>query len=67
MREKRRNDTDAVKREAIRWSRRMATAWQQRHGDHLTMGRWKRAFETKPSAAFPGNGRRPLDKEEGYR
>ena len=34
-------------------------------GINATMlGRWTREFETKPSAAFPGNGRLPLDKEE---
>jgi transposase len=31
------------------------------------LGRWQREFETKQSAAFPGNGRLPLAKEDFYR
>jgi transposase-like protein len=28
------------------------------------LGRWKREFDTKGSAAFPGNGRMASDQEE---
>ena len=68
MSAKRRNDTDEFKREAIR----LVTA----HGDGVSetarnlgrnatrLGRWTREFETKQRAAFPGNGRLPLDQEE---
>jgi transposase len=68
MSEKRRNYTDEFKREAIRLVTEhgygvceTARNW----GINATMlGRWTREFETKPSAAFPGHGRLPLDKEE---
>jgi transposase len=68
MAEKRRNDTEEFKREAIR----LVTE----QGDSVSdtarnlgikahrLGRWKREFATKASAAFPGNGRMASDKEE---
>jgi transposase len=71
MSEKRRNDTDEFKREAIRLVTEHGygvSVTARNLGINSTMrGRWKRAFATKPSAAFPGNGRLPLDKEEFYR
>lgn len=71
MSEKRRNYTDEFKREAIRLVTEHGygvSETARNLGLNSTMlGRWKREFETKQSAAFPGNGRLPLDKEELYR
>jgi transposase len=68
MSEKRRNYTDEFKREAMRLVTEPGDGVSETArnlGRNSTMrGRWKREFETKQRAAFPGNGRRPLDKAE---
>lgn len=71
MAEKRRIYTEEFKREAIR------LVTEQGYGVSETarnlgintnmLGRWKREFDTKASAAFPGNGRIAPDKEEWHR
>jgi transposase len=67
MGEKRRNDTDAFKREAIRLVTEHGygvSETARNVGINSTrLGRWNRECETKQRAAFPGNGRLPLDKE----
>ena len=67
MSEKRRNSTDEFKREAIRLVTEHGygvSATARNVGINATrLGRWKRAVDTKPSAACPGNGRLPLDQE----
>jgi transposase len=71
MAEKRRIYTEEFKREAIR------LVTEQGYGVSETarnlgintnmLGRWKREFDTRASAAFPGNGRIAQDKEELHR
>jgi transposase-like protein len=69
--EKRRNDTEECKREAIRLVTEQGyggseTARNLGINAHL-LGRWKRAFDTKAHAALPGNGRIASDQEEVQR
>jgi transposase len=71
MAEKLRIYTEEFKREAIR------LVTEQGYGVSETarnlgintnmLGRWKREFDTRASAAFPGNGRIAQDKEELHR
>jgi transposase len=66
--EKRRQSTEAFKREAIRLVTEQGaggseTARNLGINAHL-LGRWKRAFETKGRAAVSGNGRRASEQEE---
>jgi transposase len=68
MAEKRRNDGDAFKREAVRLVtepgyRVSETARNLGINAHL-LGRWKREVEAPQSAAFPGHGRMSPDQEE---
>jgi transposase len=71
MSEKRRTYTNEFKREAIRLVTEHGygvSATVRNLGINSTMlGRWKREFETKQSAAVPGTGRLPLDKADLYR
>jgi transposase len=68
MAEKRRNDGDAFKREAVRLVtehgyRVSETARNLGINAHM-LGRWKREVEAQQSAAFPGHGRMSPDQEE---
>jgi transposase len=71
MAEKRRNYTEEFKREALRLVTEQGygvSATARNLGINAKMlGRWKREFDTKASAAFPGNGRLASDKEEFQR
>ena len=69
--EKRRNYTEECKREAIRLVTEQGygvseTARTLGINAHM-LGRWKREFDTKAHAAFPGHGRMASDKEEVQR
>lgn len=68
MAEKRRNYSEAFKREAVRLVTEHGygvseTARNLGINAHM-LGRWKREVEARPSAAFPGNGRVLPDQEE---
>jgi len=63
-----RNDPDEFTREAIRLVTEPGDGVSETArnvGRNATRrGRWTRACETKQRAAFPGNGRLPLDQAE---
>ena len=67
MGEKRRNDGDEFKREAVRWVTEPGDGVSEtaRHlGLNAPMlGRWTREVEAPQSAAFPGHGRVSPDQE----
>jgi transposase len=68
MAEKRRQYTEEFKREAIRLVTEQGdgvseTARNLGRNAHR-LERWKREFDTKGRAAFPGNGRMSSDQEE---
>ena len=68
MAEKRRTYTEEFKREAIRLVTEQGygvsdTARNLGINAHM-LGRWKREFDMKASAAFPGNGRIAAAQEE---
>jgi transposase len=68
MAEKRRNDGDEFKREAVRLVTEQGygvSATARNLGLNAQMrGRWKREVEAPQSAAFPGNGRVSPDHVE---
>ena len=71
MAEKRRQYTEEFKREAIRLVTEQGygmseTARNLGMNAHM-LGRWKRDFDTKGSAAFSGNGRMASEQEEWRR
>ena len=71
MVEKRRQYTEEFKREAMRLVTEQGYGVSEtaRHlGINAQMaGRWKREFDTKGRAAFPGNGRMSSAQEEWQR